>query len=243
MVIINQTMAKRYWPNESPIGKQIRLDYVPDEPLREIVGVVGDIRMSRQQRQINPTIYVPYRQQTPRWMGAGYAATRRDVFHLADAGNPMALETSVRQATAEVDPNRPVADMRTVEQYLTQQVQYVRLYVLCWGFSGRLRGAGGDWDLWRDGVFGGGTDARDRDSHGFGRQRPGYFQNGGAARADPIAVGLVWVWRGRLRLRGTWVRLYTRSKLRTRLRLWRFHFCWRWWPWWPVWSRRGGRCR
>jgi hypothetical protein len=38
VVVINQTMAKRYWPTESPIGKQIRLDYVPDEPLREIVG-------------------------------------------------------------------------------------------------------------------------------------------------------------------------------------------------------------
>src|SRR5215470_652752 len=44
VVVINETMAKRYWPNENPIGKQIRLDYVPDEPLREIVGVVSDLR-------------------------------------------------------------------------------------------------------------------------------------------------------------------------------------------------------
>ncbi len=73
MAIINQTMAKRFWPNESAVGKQIRLDYVPDEPLREIVGVAGDIRMNRQQRQLGPSIYVPYLQQTPRWMGAGHA--------------------------------------------------------------------------------------------------------------------------------------------------------------------------
>src|ERR1019366_4984905 len=38
VVIINQTMAKRFWPNESAIGKQIRFDYVPGEPLREVVG-------------------------------------------------------------------------------------------------------------------------------------------------------------------------------------------------------------
>ena len=55
VVVINQTMAKRYWPDESPIGKQIRLDYVPDEPLREIVGVATDIRMNRQQRQLRPS--------------------------------------------------------------------------------------------------------------------------------------------------------------------------------------------
>jgi putative ABC transport system permease protein len=138
VVIINQTMAKRFWPNESAIGKQIRLDYVPDEPLREIVGVAGDIRMSQQQRQINPAIYVPYLQQTPRWMGAGYAARAGMYFVLRTRGNPMALEASVRQATAEVDPNRPVANVRTVEQYLSQQVQYVRLYVLLLGIFGAI---------------------------------------------------------------------------------------------------------
>ncbi len=138
VVIINQTMAKRFWPNESAVGKQIRLDYVPDEPLREIVGVAGDIRMSRQQRQLSPSIYVPYLQQTPRWMGAGYAARAGMYFVLRTRGNPMALAASVRQATAEVDPNRPVANLRTVEEYLDQQVQYVRLYVLLLGIFGAI---------------------------------------------------------------------------------------------------------
>jgi putative ABC transport system permease protein len=138
VVIINQTMAKRFWPNESTIGKQIRLDYVPDEPLREIVGVAGDIRMNRQQRQLGPSIYVPYLQQTPRWMGAGYSTRAGMFFVLRTRGNPMALAASVRQATAEVDPSRPVASLRTVEQYLDQQVQYVRLYVLLLGIFGAI---------------------------------------------------------------------------------------------------------
>ena len=68
MVVINETVAKKFWPNESPLGKQIRLDYMPDEPLREIVGVVRHTRMSLQQRQFSPCIDVPYLQQTPRWM-------------------------------------------------------------------------------------------------------------------------------------------------------------------------------
>lgn len=138
VAVINQTMAKRYWPGENPIGKQIRLDYVPDEPLREIVGVATDVRMSRQQRQIGPTVYVPYLQQTPRWMGAGYAARAGMFFVLRTSGPPLALGTAVRQAVAEVDSSRPVANMRTVEANLDQQVQYVRLYVLLLGIFGTV---------------------------------------------------------------------------------------------------------
>jgi putative ABC transport system permease protein len=138
VAVINETMAKKFFPNESPIGKQIRLDYVPQEPLREIVGVVRDIRMSLQQKQFSPCIYVPYLQQTPRWMGAGYGLRAGMYFILRTAGKPMAMAESVRRAVAEVDPGRPVANMRTVEEYLDRQVQYVHLYVLLLGIFGTI---------------------------------------------------------------------------------------------------------
>ncbi len=138
VVIINQTMAKRFWPNESAIGKQIRLDYVPDEPLREVIGVAGDVRLNRQQRQLGPSIYVPYLQQTPRWMGAGYAMRAGMFFIIRTPGNPMTMVDSLRSAVGEVDRNKPVANIRTIEQYLDQQVQYVRLYVLLLGIFGAI---------------------------------------------------------------------------------------------------------
>src|SRR5580692_11809495 len=118
VAVINETMARKFWPNESPIGKQIRMDYVPDEPVREIVGVVKDIRMNRQQREFSPCVYVSYRQQTRRFMGAGYGVRAGMAFILRTAGKPMGMSEIVRKAVAEVDPNRPVSDMRTVEQYL-----------------------------------------------------------------------------------------------------------------------------
>ena len=138
VAVINETMAKKFWPNETPIGKQIRLDYVPNEPLREIVGVVRDVRMSLQQKQFSPCIYVPYLQQTARWMGAGYGLRAGMYFILRTAGKPMAMAESVRRAVAEVDPDRPVANMRTVEEYLDRQVQYVHLYVLLLGIFGMI---------------------------------------------------------------------------------------------------------
>ena len=138
VAVINETMARKFWPNESPIGKQIRLDYVPNEPLREIVGVVRDIRMSLQQKQFSPCIYVSYLQQTPRWMGAGYGLRAGMYFILRTTGKPMAMAESVRRAVAEVDHDRPVANMRTVEEYLDRQVQYVHLYVLLLGIFGMI---------------------------------------------------------------------------------------------------------
>jgi putative ABC transport system permease protein len=138
VAVINETMAKKFWPNESPLGKQIRLDYVPNEPLREIVGVVRDIRMFLQQKQFSPCIYVPYLQQTPRWMGAGYGVRAGMFFILRTASKPMAMAESVRRAVAEVDPDRPLANMRTVEEYLDRQVQFVHLYVLLLGIFGTI---------------------------------------------------------------------------------------------------------
>lgn len=138
VAVINETMAKKFWPNENPIGQRIKLDYVPDEPVREIVGVVKDIRMSLQQRQFTPTVYVSYQQQTRRFMGAGYGVRATMFFVLRTAGKPMALSESVRHAVAEVDPNRPVSSIRSVEEYLDQQVQYVHLYVLLLGIFGGI---------------------------------------------------------------------------------------------------------
>lgn len=138
VAVINETMAKKFWPNENPIGQRIKMDYIPDEPVREIVGVVRDIRMNLAQRQFTPTVYVSFRQQTRRFMGAGYGARAGMAFILRTSAKPMTLAESVRHAVAEVDPNRPVAEMRTVEEYLDRQVQYVHLYVLLLGIFGAI---------------------------------------------------------------------------------------------------------
>ena len=140
VVIINQTMAKRFWPNESPIGKQIRMDYVPDEPLREIVGVAGDIRMNRQQRQLRSCGLRAASAADSALDGRWICDARGNVLCTCEpAASPLALTKTVRQAMAEVDRNKPVANIRTVEDYLDQQVQYVRLYVLLLASSARSR--------------------------------------------------------------------------------------------------------
>ena len=138
VAIINQTMAKRYWPNESPIGRRITLDYVPNEPSREIVGVVGDVRLSRQQRQILPTVYVPHLQQPARWLGPGWGVRSGMYFILRTTGDPLKLVPAMRQALADVDRDKPASAVQTVEQNLDRQVQFQRLYVLLLGIFGAV---------------------------------------------------------------------------------------------------------
>ena len=138
VIIINQTFARRFFPNEEPLGKRITLDFVPDERPREIVGIVGDTRTSRMQQEPVPTMYVPHVQQTARWMGPQWNDRAGMSFVLRTSGNPTALVETVKRAVADIDLTRPATNFRTVEQYLSQQTQYLRLYILLLGIFGGI---------------------------------------------------------------------------------------------------------
>ena len=138
VIIINQTMARRFFPNEDPIGKRITLDFVPDEKPRQIIAVVGDTRAFRMQKDLQPVMYVPQDQQTPRWMGPYWNDRAAMIFVLRTSGDPMSIVPSVRHAVAEVDPNKPAGNIRTVEQNLDRQVQYLRLYIVLLGVFGAV---------------------------------------------------------------------------------------------------------
>jgi len=137
-IIINQTMSRRFFPGEDPIGKRITLDFVPNEQPRQIVAVVGDTPLNRFQKDQASIMYVPYTQQTPRWMGPWWNDRAAMYFVLRTSGDPMSLVPAMRRAVADVDPNKPAANIRTVEQYLDQQIQYQRLYILLLSVFGAI---------------------------------------------------------------------------------------------------------
>jgi len=138
VIIITQTMARRFFANEEPTGKRITLDFVPDERPREIVGVVGDTRTSRFQQEPVPTMYVPHVQQAPRWMGPQWNDRAGMFFVLRTSGDPMTIVETAKRAVADVDLTRPASNFRTIEQNLNQQTQYLRLYILLLGIFGGI---------------------------------------------------------------------------------------------------------
>jgi putative ABC transport system permease protein len=96
VAVVNQAMVRRYWPNEDPIGRRVRLDY-PDNPgWFTVVGVVGDIRY-RLQFPPFPEFYLPFA-QLPEWY---------QTMMLKTAADPTALVAAAREALWAVDPNVP----------------------------------------------------------------------------------------------------------------------------------------
>ncbi len=137
VTIINQTMARTFWPNENPIGKSVTLDLVPDERPREVIGVVGDMKVSRFQTKLQPVMYVPHTQRPMRYRGP-YQWTRAYMTYLVRlSGDPKSVIPELRKAAAEIDPGRPIGKIRTMDDVLGDQVQEPRYYTLLLGiFAG-----------------------------------------------------------------------------------------------------------
>jgi putative ABC transport system permease protein len=138
VISINQAMARRFFANEDPIGKRITLDFVPDERPREIVAVVGDTRSNRFQQEPSPMMYVPHQQQAARWLGPQWNDRAGMYFVVRTTGDPASMTETLKRAVADVDKTRPATNFRTVNQYLNQQTQYLRLYILLLGIFGGI---------------------------------------------------------------------------------------------------------
>ena len=136
VAIINDAMARRYWPDEDPIGQYITLDIVPDEKPREIIAVVANTPPQRLEQTPTPMLYLPHVQQLLRYR-APYGGFRLGMtFVLRLNAPPDTVIPAVQRAVAEVDPNVPVANLQMLEQYLAQQIETPRFYMIALAMFG-----------------------------------------------------------------------------------------------------------
>ena len=109
-VIINHTMARTYYGNQSPIGRRIRPVFV--DPWLTIVGVVEDVKNGGLDKPAGTEIFLPYRQPNPEGLSrAVYLAVKT-------SGDPRALIAPVREAIHQVDPALPLSQVRTMDEAL-----------------------------------------------------------------------------------------------------------------------------
>jgi putative ABC transport system permease protein len=114
VVLVNETLARRYFPNENPIGKHIQpgvSDSGPDK-MREIVGVVGDVHHRNLWQAIDPECYVPYDQDA---IGAMNIVVRAQ-------GEPMNLLPSIREQVRALDTELPIYKARDMRDYIEASV-------------------------------------------------------------------------------------------------------------------------
>ena len=155
VVLINETAARKFWPNENPIGKRVGIGQGGFGDGAEVIGIVGDVRQT-QDSAAKPDVYLSY-YQSPR---AGM------IIFIRTAGDPSALGTDVRRVLHEIAPQYPVYDMQPMTDAGGSghgAGAFQR------GAARPVRGDGavarGGRDLRRDVVGGHRAHARDRHSH------------------------------------------------------------------------------
>ena len=133
LAVINETAARRFWPGENSIGKQFTLDLGPGEQPRQVIGIVADIPLRRIQIGPEPVIYTSYLQQPSRYRGPSASMFGQMTFVLRASGDPMSLLPGARSVVAEIDPNRSLGNVATIERHLSGRIREGRDYALAIG--------------------------------------------------------------------------------------------------------------
>ena len=136
VAIVNETLARRLWPGEDPIGREITIDFVNDRP-RQVVGVVADVRETSNQRDFAPHVFVP-EAQLPLASRGWFQAPRITMTYLVrTATDPLQLVGPLRSAVAEVYRSQPIYGIRTMEEAMAEQIASWRQYLMLLGaFAG-----------------------------------------------------------------------------------------------------------
>ena len=114
-VVVGETLARRYFGGEDPIGKRIR-DDAPNSPWFTIVGVVGDVRHWGLDREPTPMLYYSYRQSPENSM----------VLTARTASDAEGFTNAARQAVLAVDKDQPVHEVKTVSRAVNESVMFQR---------------------------------------------------------------------------------------------------------------------
>ncbi len=133
VVMINEAMAKTYWPNQDPLGKHIRQGGPDDNefPWLTITGIVADVREVDPVTEPRPTMYFPIAQfADPAGILRDWAVRTND--------DPRTIAANVRAAVWEIDKDLPITRIRTMEEVRSMSVVSPRLNLLLFGLFAAL---------------------------------------------------------------------------------------------------------
>ncbi len=118
--IVNETFARRYWPNENPIGKRFRFG---DNPFGAVIGVVGDVRSLSLEREAQPVIYFSY----------GHFSLPALSIVVRASAPPEAMTAALRAQVYALDHDLPVYHIRPMEQIISNAAGQPRFQALLLG--------------------------------------------------------------------------------------------------------------
>lgn len=130
VVVVNQTLAQRFFPGEDPVGKRIQtgVSYTRgDSPMLQIVGVVGDVRAESLASDPLPEAYVPHAQAPNHYMSVVVRTSLP----------PQSMIPALRQLVWSLDKDLPLLDIKTLDEYVSDSIAPPRFVTLLFGvFAG-----------------------------------------------------------------------------------------------------------
>lgn len=129
VAVVNETLAKTYYPNLNPIGRTFEAGLNHPETI-EIVGVCADTKYYRVRKDVEPTYYRPYWQKNE--------GNREATFAIAAKLEAQALLPSLREAMRQVDPSLPMLDVRSQDEQIAANMRQERIFATLTGSFGVL---------------------------------------------------------------------------------------------------------
>src|SRR5262249_23924081 len=127
VVIVSQSLARRFWPNGDVLGKRVGYPYA--SPWLTIVGVVPDVRIDSLRDTASIAVYVPFKQRSP------FAATEMSIV-VRTSTEPRAIASGLRDIVSSIDRTVPVTRVRAMDEVIAQSVAKPRFTtVLVGGFA------------------------------------------------------------------------------------------------------------
>lgn len=122
VTIVDERLAREYWPNDSAIGKRIRFGPPEDnEPWHTIVGVVSSVRHERMQEDTEKSVYLPHMQ---------IPVTGLSLVVRTSAADPRQLVGAMRREVAQIDRDQPMSEVATMEEVVAESIWQPRLYAM-----------------------------------------------------------------------------------------------------------------
>lgn len=140
VTIVDERLARQYWPNDNPVGKRVRFGPPEDnEPWHTVVGVVSTVRHQRVQEDTRMSVYLPHAKIAI----GGLSVVARTT------SNPKDFIGAIRREVAQLDPDLPVSEVATMEEVVAESIWQPRLYAMLFAVF-----AGGALALALIGIYG-----------------------------------------------------------------------------------------
>ena len=136
VVVINEAMARKFWPDEDPIGQLITIRTIKEERPRQIVGIVDNVRQWSVSAKPTPEFYALYSQQPPVYGDGWQNRVHRNLVARTTL-KPESLIAAVRAEVMKIDRDQPVYDQRAMDEVVASSTAPWRFYLALLGvFAG-----------------------------------------------------------------------------------------------------------